>query len=924
MDMASFEEHVRAFAEAHGRALFAADQAKRRIKAEYSKQLDLLHREKEKNEKIATNRIATDLETRAIHLQENLRAFESSSQDILQIAEYLEIGQLVSPSMVSLASSLRTVPFIIPLFGHANLVVLGNPPDLESLEIQIVWKILNGSAPGQIDLTIYNPSLRNNLSVFSSIPQYSVITTAKDFESFLSEISNEILSVDSLLKGHSSLVDLRKEAKQPVGNLRLVVLQEIDFWADEGLRHLFIKVINESPRAGIAFVCFSTKIDAQPIFAKSNSNTVVTYKKDKEWTVVSSGHTAVLDFQSNLRLDKQIAEYIDKANNSSVITIPFTSVEPMREVWQENSATGISFSMGKAGLETVSLKLGDSVTQCHNILISGAAGKGKSNLLEVIVHSLCTRYSPNELQLYLLDFKDGLTFKPYSEFSDHSYLPHARVLGLESERDFGLATLQYLEAERKRRADVYKRSGCSGILSYRQKNPEAVMPRIILMIDEYQKLFEVSDRLGTAAADLLENLVRQGRACGIHVILASQTIHGAAALMGREDKIYAQFPVRVALQNSLTESYATFVQGNDGAAKLRVRGEAIINENYGDINSNKRFTVAYADPAVMRQYRLSWCKEASPSLPLPVIFQKDEVCNLAGSIPAIKDWRGQINRGESYQRVPCGFSVSVDKRIISVRMSNDAGRHVALLGAGDDSQNPEPMTNVAIGMLECMSIALALQHINGDARFSFINCLDKQKYDRNGIENWLRAMERFGFPVEVISNEDASRFLNQVARQIEDNSYDADENHYIICTALDRCTTLGQKVKAKTTVGFGVSLEDPFARASQSGTGIDALQTILRNGSQVGIHILSWWTNVTIFKEHIGLRGDGYINTKIILRLDTQTMQKLLSNFSTQALDNNRALIHDDTDLPSDVIVVPYVPMSQRDIGIMEAEAWNL
>lgn len=923
MDTSSFEELVKLFADAHGRALFAADQARLKIEADKKQKVEDLQDERDKKEKIARSQISTDLVTRSIKLKENLQFFYQSSNDILQIAEYLEIGQLVSSSMVSLVSSLQSVPFIIPFFGHENISFFGKDNVVEDLEVQLVWRILSNSAPGQVALTIYNPSLKNNLSVFSTIPQASVITSAKDFTSFLSDLSNEILSVDKMLKGSNSLIELRKMSKQPVGNLRLVVLQDVDFLSDTEAMKCFSKVLSESPRVGIAFLCFCSDSNVQSFFESNKGTTVLKMNQDASWQV--DNHHSIHLFNQDIHdLDNQIEEYIKRANETSVITIPFTTIESLTNMWTGNSASGIEFAMGKAGMDTISLKLGDSVTQCHNVLISGAAGKGKSNLLEIIVHSLCARYSPNELQLYLLDFKDGLTFKPYSDFTGHSYLPHAKVLGLESERDFGLATLEYLEGERKRRANLYKKSDCTGITTYRDKHPEAVMPRIVLIIDEFQKLFEVSDKLGTSAADLLENLVRQGRACGIHIILASQTIHGTAALMGREDKIYAQFPVRIALQNSLTESYATFVQGNDGAAKLRVRGEAIINENYGDINSNKRFTVAFADPEVMKTCRTSWCQSIHDNIPLPVVFRKDETCHITDTIQSIKNWRQQIVNGDSYPRLPCGFDVSVNKNIVSVRMSNDAGRNVAILGAGDSSQNPEPMSNNAIGMMECMALSIALQHINGDARFTFVNCLDKQKYVNNDVDNWLRAMERFGFPVDVVEKENAGAFFCQIAQTIDDNTADGNESHYIFCAALDRCTTLNQKNAAKTVKGFGISLEDPFAKNESTSTGVDAFQTILRNGSQLGIHVITWWTNATIYKEHIGLRGEGYINTKILLHLDSQTMQKILSNFSVQSMQDNRALIHDDTDLSNDITIVPYVPINNRDVGLLEAEAWDI
>ena len=163
-----------------------------------------------------------------------------------------------------------------------------------------------------------------------------------------------------------------------------------------------------------------------------------------------------------------------------------------------------------------------------------------------MIHSLCTRYSPSELELFLLDFKDGLTFKPYASFADSTWLPHARMLGLESDRDVGLAVLKDLESERRRRAVMFGDSsaGVHDFESYRKLNPDKQLPRIVLIIDEYQKLFDINDEISDEAASLLENLVRQGRACAIHIILASQSITGAAGLLGKDERIERQKKVR--------------------------------------------------------------------------------------------------------------------------------------------------------------------------------------------------------------------------------------------------------------------------------------------------------------------------------------------------------------------------------------------
>lgn len=920
MELEKLAQCASSYGEAAARTLFAIDAANRSLIGRHQNKLDALRKSHEKESAIIKNRIANELSVSGIQLNKNLSFLNKSDETVLSVCEYLELGKISLPEMTSLESTLKEIPFIIPMIGHGNLALLHQSDDTRSILTDLVWQVISSTAPGQLEIVTYNPHLRNQLSFLSNVEQFATIISTDELQTLLDNISQEILHVDSMLKGsYDSLIQLREVSQQPVGTLRLVVLQDTSFLSDERLSAKFIQVVSNCARAGVCFI-ISDVIESsiiQQVKKIPNISFVKAIDKHTVYSEMFSSSVAISISTENLGND--VLTYIQKASESSVITIPFSEIEDTEHFWSESTKHGITFSMGRSGLDTIALTLGDSKTQLHNVLISGAVGKGKSNLLEVIIHSICTRYSPDEVELYLLDFKDGLTFKPYSDASDGSYLPHAKVLGLESERDIGLATLQYIEALREERAKTFKAAGdYKGIGSFREQHPEVRMPRIVLMIDEYQKLFEKADNIGMEAANVLENLVRQGRAFGIHVILASQTITGAAALLGKTDNIYAQFPIRIALQNSLSESYATFVQGNDGAAKLRVRGEAILNCNYGEINSNQRFTVAYAEPEAMRSLRRSWYQQIQKDYKPPIVFRKNEEFHFSSLFSSVKEWRKTITQGHTIPMIPCGVALSVNREHISVRIPSDSGRNIAILGSGEEAQGTEPLSNDAIGLIQSMGLALALQHVDGNARFSLVNGLDRAVFEKNGMSDWLSLMEKIGYYVDVIEKDNVSAFFQSVASQVTDPNYTEYETHYIFCLSLDRCSTLS--LSAPTPV------ETPnnnlfFTPVTEKG--VDSFQKVLQFGSARGTHIISWWTNATIYKDHIGYQGDGFINTKILLRVDNNTAQSILGMFTTWGVQPNRALVHDNSDLEENRIVVPYKPMSKRECGMVLSEDWN-
>ena len=75
----------------------------------------------------------------------------------------------------------------------------------------------------------------------------------------------------------------------------------------------------------------------------------------------------------------------------------------------------------------------------YNVLIGRLSGK--SVLLHNIILGISSKYSVDECQFLLLDYKEGTEFQPYEN------LPHAHVLSTESDASFGLKTLEFIDKE---------------------------------------------------------------------------------------------------------------------------------------------------------------------------------------------------------------------------------------------------------------------------------------------------------------------------------------------------------------------------------------------------------------------------------------------------------------------------------------------
>ncbi len=118
------------------------------------------------------------------------------------------------------------------------------------------------------------------------------------------------------------------------------------------------------------------------------------------------------------------------------------------------------------------------------------------------------------------------------------------------------------------------------------------MPRLLLLIDEFQEFFTSEDRVSSRASLLLDRLIRQGRAFGIHVLLGSQTLGGAYSLAR---STLGQVAVRIALQCSEGDAHLILSEENSAARLLTRPGEAIYNDANGLVEGNHPFQIAWLD-----------------------------------------------------------------------------------------------------------------------------------------------------------------------------------------------------------------------------------------------------------------------------------------------------------------------------------------
>jgi hypothetical protein len=151
------------------------------------------------------------------------------------------------------------------------------------------------------------------------------------------------------------------------------------------------------------------------------------------WKGPFEEYPLVLDAPPSPELSTRILREVgERARDFGKVEVPFSKIAPPEnEWWTGSTSKGINVALGPAGATKLQhLKLGSGTSQ--HVLVAGKTGSGKSTLLHALITNLALCYNPDEVELYLIDFKKGVEFKTYATHE----LPHARVVAIESEREF--------------------------------------------------------------------------------------------------------------------------------------------------------------------------------------------------------------------------------------------------------------------------------------------------------------------------------------------------------------------------------------------------------------------------------------------------------------------------------------------------------
>ncbi|MEV4317288.1 FtsK/SpoIIIE domain-containing protein [Actinocrispum sp. NPDC049592] len=758
----------------------------------------------------------------------------------------------IGTAVVAQAPDTQEFPVAIPLLDRAHLRINTVPDSrsvVDSLVETLLLRLLSTFTPGLVRVHLWDIG-----HLTGSLPNLQPLTAAglltvhdpTRLDDLLAELAGHIRRVHAraMREGETSLRSVCVAKGERIEPWRVVVLfGNTERLADEQHRELQ-RVARTGLDAGVHLIAVD-----MPVSANSPQETITfTDAEHATTSMTGPGVTFRADPAPDAATAREAAakiakDLVDRRGKPRT----FADLLP-EQLGQLTSQEELRAPVGFADGVPVEVVLGDATPHA---LIAGPSGSGKTNFLYAMLGGLAARYSPDELELYLLDFKEGVSFAGLAPGrKDPSWLPQARLVGVNvnTDREFGLALLRFLTQELARRAEAAKRQEVTKLAELREAEPEGHWPRIVAVIDEFQALFSGRDRITQQATVLLEDVARRGRSQGIHLVLASQDIAGIEAFWGKP-AVFEQCTLRIAMP----KAKRVLAETNNAAFSLP-RWHAVINHDSGVAHGNQ---VAHIPDASAKgtfdklQSRL-WAH--GDSLP-PRLFDGAHQPLLAGSADFAKPTGPLL-----------GQVIDVSGRAATIPLDPVPGRNLAVIGTA---------TEDALSIMESSALTLARLHPPGSCDFSL----------------WCPVpalAPRVSRLAAALGEHSVDLRLDESIAELTPST--AERPRFVFFFAVDAAH---QWLETK---------EPPLMRAK-----LEDLRALLKNGPAHHVHIFGWWRGTGRLKDTLGFSGTDDIGAWVALDVQGAELNTLAAG---QVIDwsprPRRAIFFDKSTHSAPDVLIPF------------------
>ncbi|MGN1457099.1 MAG: FtsK/SpoIIIE domain-containing protein [Acutalibacteraceae bacterium] len=760
--------------------------------------------------------------------------------------------------------------------------------------------------PNKVNFTFFDPiTLGETFASFTRLVEVDdrtskvingkIWTSSKDIEDKLHVTTDHIANVTQrCLQGrYDNIQQYNEDADQNAEPYQVLMVMDFPAGFNEESLRLLEQIISTGPKCGVYTILMKSdeqyaKIDEKrikPLVDNIVCNVCKFVSKNNGLTFEDvSYHNKKISFDipaalSNDELNKVIPVLKEGIRTADRVIIDYNKMVSNANI-SHSTDKGIRIPIGIHGANEVQyMTLG--VGGSHHALIAGATGSGKSTLMHTIIFGLLNQYSPEELSIYLVDFKRGVEFKIYADYC----LPAFKVVAIESEREFGYNVLAALEREQKIRADLFKRNNVYNIGEYRKQNKK--MPRILVIMDEFQELFpESGDELSKKSSEILERIVRQGRAFGIHLMLATQSYSN---VKGIDRAVFSQMAVRIVLKCSKSDANLLLDDGASVIDQISIDdpGRAIYNSEAGNMEYNSHFRVAYIPPKqygeMLQKISDDTIKYLDPEHPTRILLTNIENNNFSVFE------RFDKYSAESYKnsgKLYIGESLTIDDDM-SMKMSRTEYSNILMVG-GDTDMARSMFTFAMLSL--CINYWIIHRKAPDKPIITLLNAKplidsyfkDTAKLISDFLPEYVRYVN-IGNINEI--QQTVSGYYDQVNAKANDN-YD----QYFFVFGYQRAEELKSEVKLSQSDEID-NIFNITQNNSQKPKGSvkDMFFSLVKEGSQKGIHTIIWQDSFNaLYQDDKDIIS--YFSMRIAFDMSSEEYSRFVGYNDSKMLGNNNAI----------------------------------
>ena len=521
----------------------------------------------------------------------------------------------------------------------------------------------------------------------------------------------------------------------------------------------------------------------------------------------------------NERLLKGFINYINTEADKKEKTILENKTNNTTNTYEKIMDT-IIVPIGKSSNAEVNFTM-DMVSHVHSFII-GQSGSGKSVFLHNIIGSAILKYAPEDLQLYLLDFKLGGV-----EFNRYKGIKHVKSLLVDnSDQQITLEILRELRERMIERGRQLRDCSVNNLVEYNKQNPNATMPQILVVVDECHEMFRVgSDIPRTVSNEILEiitKIAKEGRSQGVHLILATQTLSGTEI----SNEILNNVSDHYLLKCATSDSERMVERSSEITSKLST-GQIY----YHHVDSQVQFQAYYTDKEnAAKLIDLAKKKAENHQSNGEFYFNGSQLFKLDTTV---------MEQGKKRAKYPIAYmgrNISINQNDLNITLRKDYSENILLFGLNDVEQVTRTTMNLFISLISYT------QSKRLDYKFKVFNCLSNE--DSIYTEQ-LELLEEEGYCEIIEGRKDRGKFLKQLA---EDISNETVENTILLILGQERFRELKMDMEISNekkqessddAFGFGgFSFSNEGTSSSSIKTFKQALELILDKGPELGVHTI--------------------------------------------------------------------------------------